>query len=346
MLSPDQIRQYTSIREGSALIDRYHRGRVVLRGSDRQSFLQALLTNDIAALKPGSGCYAALLTPLGRMVTDMNVFETGPATLLDVPFILKDTLVARLDQMIFTEDVQVGDLTDALGCVSVQGPAAALAVGQALLAGEPGGGSFNLIADLANWSAFQNSQVELDDEVGILARVDEFGLPGFLIFAPPGRMPALAAAISAAGAIVPDAAVLETLRLESGTPLFLVDMTDDTIPLEAGIEARAISSTKGCYPGQEVIVRIRDRGHGKIVRKLVGLTLDGDVEPLPGDKLMVDAKDVGHVTSAAYSPTLGRPIALGYVHRDHVAPGSRLAVAHGDSRLAATVTALPFVSVS
>lgn len=343
MLSPDQIRQYKDVRGGAALIDRYHRGRIVVRGNDRKSFLQALLTNDIMALGPGSGCYAALLTPLGRMVTDMRVFELGDATLLDVPYAVKDTLVARLDQIVFSEDVQLGDLTHALGCVSVQGPLAAEAVGRAL-GGGPGSGPTDLAGDLANWPAFNNRRVDLDKEVGILARVDEFGLPGFLILAPPSRLPALAAAISAAGAIVPDAEVVETLRIESGTPLFLVDMTDDTIPLEAGIEAQAISSTKGCYPGQEVIVRIRDRGHGRIVRKLVGLAIDGDTEPSPGDKLVVDGKDVGHVTSAAHSPALGKPIALGYVHRDHITPGSRLTVAHGNASLAATVTALPFVA--
>ncbi|MCX6538231.1 MAG: hypothetical protein NT151_04755 [Acidobacteria bacterium] len=342
MLSPDQIRQYTDVRGGAALLDRHHRGRIAVRGNDRKSFLQALLTNDIVALGPGSGCYAALLTPLGRMVTDMRVFELGDATLLEVPGAVKDMLVARLDQLIFSEDVQLGDLTDELGCVSVQGPLAAAMVRRAL-GGRPGSEPTKLTGDLADWPAFQNRRIDLDKEVGILARVDEFGLPGFLILAPPSRLPALAAAISASGAIVPDDEVVETLRIESGTPLFLVDMTDDTIPLEAGIEALAISSTKGCYPGQEVIVRIRDRGHGRIVRKLVGLAIDGDAEPSPGDRLLVDGKDVGHVTSAAHSPALGKPIALGYVHRDHIAPGSRITVAHGDASLAATVTALPFV---
>ena len=343
MLSPDQIRQYTDVRRGAALIDRYHRGRIVVRGNDRKSFLQALLTNDVMALGPGSGCYAALLTPAGRMVTDMRVFELGDATLLDVPNAVKDTLVARLEQMIFTEDVQLGDLTDALGCVSVQGPMAAAAIGRAV------GGGHGLTAaagDLSNWPAFYNRRFDLAGETGILARVDEFGLPGFLILAPPNRLPALAAAISAAGAIVPDAEVVETLRIESGTPLFLVDMTDDTIPLEAGIEAQAISSTKGCYPGQEVIVRIRDRGHGRVVRKLVGLAIDADAEPSPGDKLVVGGNDVGHVTSAAHSPAMGKPIALGYVHRDHVTPGSRVDIAHDNARLTATVTALPFVAHS
>lgn len=345
MLSPDQTGQYRGIRAGAALIDRYHRGRIGARGADRKSFLQALLTNDVLALGPGSGCYAALLTPLGRMVTDVRVFELGDATLMDVPWAVKDQFMARLDQLVFTEDVLLADLTNQLGCVSVQGPAAAEIVGRAL-SGGPGGAPMALGGELANWPAYHNQQVDLGGEAGIVSRVDEFGLPGFLIFAPPNRLPAIAGAISAAGAIVPDAEVVETLRIESGTPLFLVDMTDDTIPLEAGIEAQAISSTKGCYPGQEVIVRIRDRGHGRVVRKLVGLTIDGESGSVPGDKMVVDEKDVGHVTSAAHSPAIGKPIALGYVHRDHITPGSRLTIVHGDARLDATVTALPFVADS
>ena len=345
MLSPDQLRQYTAIRRGAALIDRHDRGRIAVRGNDRKPFLQALLTNDILALGPGAGCYAALLTPLGRMVTDMRVFDLGDALLVDVPGAAREGLIARLDQMIFGEDVQLGDLTDALGCVSVQGPLAAAMIGRAL--GDlPGSAPAAGASDMASWPAFGNRRVDLNGEVGILARVEEFGLPGFLVLAPPTRLPALAAAIAADGAIVPDAEVVETLRVESGTPLFFVDMTDDTIPLEAGIEALAISSTKGCYPGQEVIVRIRDRGHGRVVRKLVGLAVDGDAEPSPGDKLVVDGHEVGHVTSAGPSPALGKPIALGYVHRDHVAPGSRVGIAHNGSVLAATVTALPFVANS
>lgn len=342
MLSPDQIRQYRDIHAGAALIDRHHRGRIVARGADRKSFLQALLTNDVMALGPGSGCYAALLTPLGRMVTDMRVFELGDATLIDVPWAVKDPLVARLEQVIFSEDVLLGDLTSELGCVSVQGPTAAAVVARTL-SGNRGSGPAASGGELVNWPAFHNQAIDLDGEAGIVARVDEFGLPGFLMFAPPNRLPAIAEAIAAAGAIVPDAEVVETLRIESGTPVFLVDMTDDTIPLEAGIEALAISSTKGCYPGQEVIVRIRDRGHGRVARKLVGLTIDGEIEPAAGDRLLFDEKDVGHVTSAADSPAIGKPIALGYVHRDHIAPGSRLTIARGDARLDATVTALPFV---
>jgi folate-binding protein YgfZ len=136
---------------------------------------------------------------------------------------------------------------------------------------------------------------------------------------------------------------VEALRIEAGEPAFLVDMGDDTIPTEAGIEATAISYLKGCFPGQEVLVRIRDRGHGKIARKLVGLTIESNAAPAAGSVIVAGEKEVGRVTSSVVSPALGKPIALGYVHRDLVEPGTVVSVAAGDSRLAATVTELPFV---
>jgi len=146
-----------------------------------------------------------------------------------------------------------------------------------------------------------------------------------------------------AGAEVLPAGVVESLRIEAGEPAFLVDMGDDTIPTEAGIEETAVSYLKGCFPGQEVLVRIRDRGHGKVARKLVGLTIDGEVVPASGSAIAGGDKEIGRVTSAVMSPALGKPIALGYLHRDFVAPGSAVAVLVGDARLSATVTALPFV---
>lgn len=336
--------RYNAVREGAGLIDSSGRGRCVIRGNDRLTFLHALLTNDITALGPGCGCYAALLTPQGRMVTDMRVFELGDATLLDVPAGVKDALLARLDQLIFTEDVQLGDVTPVWGCLSVQGPRAPEALSRAI-AGDSEGAAIALQAGLSQYRPFQNARVEFQGDVTVVARVDEFGRPGFLLFTAADCLRALAAALAAAGAVPVDDRVAEVLRIEAGVPSFPADMNDDTIPLEAGIEQRAISFTKGCYPGQEVIVRIRDRGHGRVARRLVGIAVDGEkTVPVPGDTILAADRDVGRVTSAAWSPALGRPIVLGYVQRDFVDPGSQVVIARGDARLPATVTALPFIA--
>jgi folate-binding protein YgfZ len=130
------------------------------------------------------------------------------------------------------------------------------------------------------------------------------------------------------------------LRVEAGVPEFHRDMDEETIPLEAGIESRAISLTKGCYVGQEVIIRVLHRGHGRVARKLVGLTLDGDVVPERGSIVKSDQKDVGEITSSVRSIALDRPIALAYLQRDFLTPGTTVSV-DGTS---AEVTTLPFAS--
>ena len=324
-------REYLAARNQAGMIDLGARGRIAVRGADRKTFLHALLTNDVALLAAGSGCYAALLTPQGRMVADMNVFELGDVMLLDVRREVAGLLLQRFDQLIFSEDVQLGDVSEAWGCIGVYGPQAAAAAGGVLG------------ADLAGFGPFQNARLEHGGELVVAARRDALGLTGFLLFAAGTAMPGLAGALAEAGAVILPDDVVETLRVEAGEPLFLVDMSDDTIPPEAGIEATAVSYLKGCFPGQEVLVRIRDRGHGKIARRLVGMTLDGDAVPAAGSTIIGGEKDVGQVTSAVLSPLLGRPIALGYVHRDFVEPGTAVSIATGDGRVSATVAELPFV---
>jgi folate-binding protein YgfZ len=331
---PFSLDQYRAVRHSAGVLDRSSRGRITLRGRDRLTFLHALLTNDIVGLAPGSGCYAALLTPQGRMVADMRVFELGDAVLLDVHRETKDVLLAKLDQMLFSEDVEIGDVSDAFGCISVQGPRAAGVVEA----------SVGLDAStLAAWQPFQNASVSWRGTTVIVARTDEFGLPGFLLFTDMAAIPSLAAVTGANGAEVVEAMTSEVLRVEAGQPAFLVDITNDTIPLEAGLEASAISYTKGCFPGQEVLVRIRDRGHGRVARKLVGLVLDGGEVPERGAVVRVGDKDVGQVTTAVLSPGLGRPIALGYVHRDVSEAGTAVTVSAGEETVPATVSALPFL---
>jgi folate-binding protein YgfZ len=131
-------------------------------------------------------------------------------------------------------------------------------------------------------------------------------------------------------------------RVEAGYPVFGIDMTDDTIPLEAGIEERAISFTKGCYVGQEIIIRVMHRGHGRVARKLVSLRVDGE-RPAAGSRLFAGGRDIGFLTTVADSPGFGI-IAMGYVHRDFVEPGTRVEVAINESRVPATVTPRPMTS--
>ena len=323
--------QYEAARARAGMLNLGARGRIVVHGADRKTFLHALLTNDLAMLSAGTGCYAALLTPQGRMIADMNVFELGEVILIDTRREVKDVLLQRFDQMIFSEDVQLGDVSDPWGCLGLYGPQAMQIAGSIVA------------ADLTQFVPFQNARLQYGGALLVAARCDAMGLTGVLLFAEAGAIPSLAQALRAAGAteLRPEAA--EALRLEAGEAAFLVDMDEDTIPPEAGIETKAVSYLKGCFPGQEVLVRIRDRGHGKVVRKLVGLMIDAEAAPAAGSLIVAREKEIGRVTSSVVSPALGRPIALGYVHRDFVDPGTAVVVVDGGSRVDATVTEVPFV---
>jgi len=329
--SPDL---YRAIREGAATGALNPRAQVAVAGKDRASYLQGLLTNDIQALAAGTGCYSAWLTPQGRMLTDMHVFEAGDMILLDVPADQLPATLQRLDQFLFGEDVQLADLAGSLRGVWVHGPAAS-AIVERVVTG---------VSAVADWPDYRNVRAEFNAVPAVVARVDQLGVPGVCVYVAPAQEAGLLAALHAAGAAPADAASLEAARIEAGYPLFGVDMNEDTIPLEAGIELRAISFTKGCYVGQEVIIRVLHRGHGRVAKKLVALRVEG-AAPAHGAKLFAGEREVGIVTSAAGSPRHG-VIGLGYLHRDFVAPGTAVEVETDGTRAAATVTGLPILSAA
>jgi folate-binding protein YgfZ len=325
---------YRAIREGAATGALEPRGQIGVAGRDRASYLQGLLTNDIQGLSAGTGCYSAWLTPQGRMLTDMHVFESGDMILLDVPAGQVEATLQRLDQFLFSEDVQVADLAGSLRGVWVHGPAAPALV-ERVVSGVNG---------VAQWPGYGNTRGEFNSSPAVVARVDQLGVPGICVYVAPADEAALLAALHAAGAEPADAAALEAARIEAGYPLFGVDMTEDTIPLEAGIEPRAISFTKGCYVGQEVIIRVLHRGHGRVAKKLMALRVVG-APPPRGAKLFAGEREVGTVTSAAQSSRHGA-IALGYLHRDFVAAGTAVEVEIGGARAQATVTERPIPSAA
>ncbi len=322
---------YQAARQGAALVDRSGRGRVLVKGRDRGAYLHGLLTNDVQALKSGEGCYAAYLTPQGRMIADLWIYELGDVMLVSLAAELTATVIAKFDQFIFSEDVQLGDVSDAFAQIAVVGPDAARLVTDLL--DDP------LDRALQTLPEHGNVRNRIDGHPAIVTRVTDTGEPGFDLYVERDRVNELKSRLAAAGAVEADAETQDALRIEAGVPVFHRDMDEETIPLEAGIESRAISMTKGCYVGQEVIVRVLHRGHGRVARKLVGLAIDGPRTPEAGATVMSADREAGQITSAVHSPALGRPIALAYVHRDFTAPGTPLSV----DGAAATVTALPFV---
>ena len=325
---PGPAEQYRAVREAAAVIDRSSVGKAEVEGRDRASFLQGMLSNDVKALAPGQGCAAAFLDAHGKVMALLRVYALSDRLLLELPAGLTQKTLLLLDKYLISEKAAFEPLDEAYAVLSVQGAQApALIAG---LAGAP--------MDLA-----PHAHVEAT-LAGIATRVvqrSEFGVrPGFFLWAAPDAMPALRAAVEGAGATPVEPAVGEVLRVEAGEPVYGQDVDESVILPETNLE-HLVSYTKGCYIGQEVVARVKYRGH--VNRALTGLTLEGDRVPTPGAPLFAGEREIGRVTSAVRSLGLGAPIALGYVRREHLEPGSAVAVRIEDILVPARVTPPPFI---
>jgi folate-binding protein YgfZ len=290
-----------------ALIRPFSVGILDLRGEDRVRFLHGMVTNDIEKLAVGHGCHAAFLTTKGKLLGDCIVTKHPDRLSLDMDAELLEKIRAHLDKHIIMDDVELFAVT--LPAHGVYGDDAAATVSRAIG------------VDVAALPPYAFATRDMAGAV----RTTELGMPGFHVFGD----------VELGGDPLDDAR-FEELRIEAGTPRYGVDMGEDRLPIEAGIND-AVSFDKGCYLGQEVIARATNLGH--INRRLVGLVVDGE-PPASGTKLSSPSKpDAGWVTSSARSRRLGKTIALGYVHRTLWDPGTTLTLADGR---AATVSALPF----
>ena len=325
---------YRTLHEGAVLGEIAPRCQIAVAGPDRATYLQGLLTNDIGALTAGTGCYAAWLTAQGRMLTDLHVLESGEMILLDVPAELVESTLQRLDQFLFSEDVQLASLETSLRSIWLHGPRAAVLIEQ-VTAGLTG---------LDAWPEYRNARGTFNGSPIVVTRIDQLGVPGFGLFVAPAVRDPLLDGLKRAGALAAGVDTIEAARIEAGTPVFGVDMNTETIPIEAGIESRAISFTKGCYVGQEIIIRVMHRGHGRVAKKLVTLRVEG-APPPAGAQISAGGKAIGHVTSSARSPRFGA-LALAYVHRDYVAPGTGVTVRSGADEVPATIGDRPLTSAA
>ncbi len=309
--------EHAALQESAGVLDLSFRSRLCLTGADRARFLHGQVTNDVKRLQVGEGCYAALITAKGKMQSDLNIYCLKDELLLDFEPGLAETVSQRLEKYIIADDVQVVNVAPHYGVLSVQGPKAeALIVSSALFPELP--------ATPFDWTT------RVTPELGEMYLMNQARLAtaGFDLFIP---LPSLALAAEAliraakeSGGRFCGWTALETARIEAGLPRFGADMDESNIPLEAGIENRAVSFDKGCYIGQEVLSRIRTYGH--VNRHLRGLLLEGGAVPLPAprDKLFCGDKEAGYVTSACLSPKFDAGIALGYVRRGHDEPGTEL----------------------
>ena len=306
---------YQTVTEGSGVLDSSERGKLALSGGEAPSFLQGQVTNDVEALLPGSGCYAAFLTPKGKMLGDLRILATETELLLDTERVALQPLFNLIHRGLIGHDAELHKRTRESGLLSVLGPKAATVTGIPELEDAP-----------------EHSHVAVDI-AGVPARAIRTDL-GIDLLCDAAAVGPLQTALLEAGVQQVSESAAECLRVEHGRPRYGIDLDDTVIPEEAGLNDRAVSFSKGCYVGQETVARLRWRG--KPNRHLRGLTLSA--ASARGEQLFAGERAVGRLGTVATSPRLG-PIALALVRRE-VAPGQTIGV--GDGRIPAQVIQLPF----
>ena len=315
----DPAPEYRALREDAVVLDAGFRTLVAATGPDRASFLQGMLTNEVARLAPGAGVPALLLTIQGRVTADVRVAVTADALLLDVDVRARDAMLDALEKLLIADDVLLASPEQAVALIGLEGPRAAERLG---------------LPALPPWGHAASSIGGVDLRV---VHAGEFGGDGFVIHVPTTDVARVWDACIAAGAVPCGMEAIEGRRVELGVPRIGLDMDGSTLALEVPVEP-AISVTKGCYLGQEVIARGTARGH--VNRRLEGLLLEGPTPPA-GATLVRDGKDVGRLTTVARAWGLGRDAALGFVRRECWDPGTEFAVRHGHAVTIARVAAWP-----
>lgn len=308
--------EYQAVTQACGLVDRSERGKLALTGAGAKAFLQGQVSNDVEALAPGAGCYAAFLTPKGKMLGDVRILNSGTELLLDTERVALQELFNMIRRFSVGYDVQLHKRTLERGLLSLLGPGA------------------EAVASAAGLKAAEDAHTVVDID-GIAVRAIRTDL-GIDLLCDAADTEALAGVLSGRGAEPVSEAVADCLRIEHGRPRYGVDLDDSVIPQEADLNQRAVSFTKGCYVGQETVARLFYRG--KPNRRLRGLRLSGPAET--GAELTLADRVVGRLGSVAESPRLGW-IGLALVRRE-APPGSEVTV--GPDQVSAAVVELPFAA--
>ena len=332
----DPLAEHAALGESAGILDLSFRGRLCILGTDRVKFLNGQVTNNVKELPAGGGCYAALVSAKGKIQSDLHIYILENEILLDFEPGLVGAVQQRLEKYIIAEDVQVADVSAPYGLWSVQGPKAAAVIKR------------------LPWN------FALPEKPCALARIDDAALgeiyvmnharthcAGYDLFVPSGAMQPVAdqliTAAKETGGRFCGWQALETARIEAGIPRFGADMDETNLASEV-LDTGAISYSKGCYIGQEVIARVRT--YGQAAKSLRGLRLPDNVRALPvkGDKLFLGEKEAGYITSAVASPRLKVNIALGYVRREANQTGTELLLQMPPDKIPVKIVELPFVS--
>lgn len=330
----DTAAEYAAVREGGAgLIDLSSRGRIEVSGFEAVQFLNGLITNDVKALETGAWMRAAFPNVQGRLIGEARILRLADNRFLfDTEAATHGRVLKTLERFTLAGDFHVTDLTKEMALVCVQGARAAEIIKAAL--GEMAAAAAHVERGRIHTAQWNNQSLHV-------IRATHTAEDGFDLFVNTSIAISLWDALSAQGALPVGFDALDILRIEAGVPHYGVDMDETNVVLEA-VADEAVSFTKGCYIGQEIIARIHWRGH--VAKKLTGLSFDEQGETKRDDKIRtMDGKEIGRITSVTFSPRLNRLVALGYVKYDYLAPETMVRVRSGETELAARVVALPHV---
>ena len=317
-----------AVRTAAGVIDLSDRSKLELRGSERVPFLDGLVTADIKILAPGTSAYALLLNEKSRVLGELRVYAFPDSLVLDIEAGQADRVLKILEKARVSDDVEFRDV-GLTGHLGIDGPAAAGVVTNAARVDVRGLGV----------EAFVNVAIDKRRE-GHIVRVRPTGENGFQVWAPEASLAEMWQAALRSGAAPVGRDAYEVLRIEAGIPRFGAEMNEGTLALEVAPPS-ALSFTKGCYIGQEVVAR--GTYVGQIRRKLMGLRVEADIPPVRGDRVSKGDREVGFITSGAWSPTLGWNIALALLRIDEVGPSDSLFIDRGGWDLRARLHPLPFV---
>jgi glycine cleavage system T protein len=323
----DPVREHRAVREDAGVLDLAFRTLIRVTGTERTRFLNGMLTNDIARLEAGKGCYACMLTPQGKILADLEVYAFHDYHLLEMGFQWTERALDHLNKYVIADDVSFEALQEET-LIALQGPRARAILGSLLPCAPPPVHEQGC------------TELTLDGHRCRLMQASITGEDGYKLALSGKGVHLVWQALQEAGATPAGMLALNSLRLEAGIPWFGTDFAEGNFPQEAGIEDRAVSFTKGCYLGQEFVIRIAHRGH--VNRRICGLMIGGESLPHPGDRVVRDEKEIGQITSTARSPSLGKIIALAMLRREAHDPGTAVdVVSHGEN-MRAEVTPLPF----
>lgn len=299
---------YSALRDGAALLDLSARAKIRVTGDDRARLLHAMSTNHVERLKPGQGCYTFFLNAQGRILADANVLCFEDHFLLDTEPELRVKLFEHLDRYIIADDVTLEDQTDRLATISVEGPQSQ-SVLEHLGAPIPDADFHHF-----NWNAIP------------IARITSTGAPGFFLFVPIELKSEIVASVESAGAISATPEDARIVRLEHAHPRYGDEISDRFLVHETG-QLQGVNFNKGCYLGQEIVERVRSQA--KIHRILRLLEVDTPTPPAAGTKT-----DQAEIASSAFSPALGKSIALAYVRSQFADPGTTFEIANAPAKVA------------